>query len=222
MSDKPQAEHESFLMDELQEQNAILLDMVTKLKTQVEEGDIQVQRDEIADKLNVLYDPYDASNPYSIIGTIAPEPEKGFPQGQVLSWKYPRYRQIRGWRGWVPVVWDDEYCGKDGELLSNYIPDPPQRMGYQEHDDSYVRRGDLILCRLDKRIFVSRGLKMELESARQRGSLRDHEDEILSAGVKLVGAGMATDATPKKFSQKSAHPDEGTHRTALPFNPTKE
>jgi hypothetical protein len=173
----------------------------------MDKGDTATVIDEIESKIQLLHDPYDSQNPFKIVGEIPPDKE--FPAGQVLGWKNPRFRGRRGWRGWKLMEWDDEYAGKDGEFLHNYLADPPEKLTDPAYTDNYVRRGDSILGRLDKRIFVSRMLKMQLDCAKNRGSLSDDEEISIGEGIKIVGTGMTEDMRPRqveKRKDKVAHP----------------
>ena len=95
----------------------------------------------------LLYDPFDEQNPHAILKN---------PDGWVLSWKNPEYRAHRGWRGWIPIEFDDEI----GQKLGEYLNDPPERMAGMAQIDNYVRRGtDSILCKLPQEIWDARQQK---------------------------------------------------------------
>jgi hypothetical protein len=208
------------LIQELQEQNKILQDNIAHLKKQVKEGEPAAHRDTLDDAIAVLDDPYDVQNPFKIIGDIPPDEE--FPEGQVLRWLNPRYREVRMWRGWVPLQWGDKYTGENGEKLKALVAEPPHHMQGPDRLDSYVRRGDTILGRLDKRIWDARQSRRVLEDARRRGRLEDSEPVKLRSGVYLTGDGIKRDEDPKyrrepgapevPFDERSG---EGTHRTQL-------
>jgi len=158
---------------EIQEQKALLEQENTELKQQIADG--VEERSNLLDALSSLsdrvdqlagaaaaqrdagnpydpepelaYDPYDEQNPHAILS---------HPEGWVLSWKNPDYRAHRGWRGWVPVEYDDEI----GQNLTKYLNDPPARMEGMANVDNYVRRGtDSILCKLPKDIWDARQAK---------------------------------------------------------------
>lgn len=86
-------------------------------------------------------DPYSRHNPHQPIA---------HPAGYILSWKNPKYRGSRGWEGWIKIEWDDEI----GRNLTKYLNEAPDRM--EGAIDNYVRRGDLILCRLPEAYYRSR------------------------------------------------------------------
>ena len=95
----------------------------------------------------LLYDPFDEQNPHKILKN---------PDGWVLSWKNPDYRAHRGWRGWIPIEFDDEI----GSELGKYLNDPPERMAGMAQIDNYVRRGtDSILCKLPQELWDARQQK---------------------------------------------------------------
>jgi len=202
----------------VQAQAEIISDLqkdIESLRTELHEGKNTVDKEAIDREIELLYDPYDSQRPYKIIGEIAPDNE--YPEGQVLRWLSPRFREVRGMRGWVALQYGDTYTGKNGELLKKYIPDPPARMVGSDKLDSYVRRADLILGRLDKRIWQSRRLKAILESARRRGSLESDKPIKIRDGVWLTGEGLKKDENPKQGLRprnKDAKPD-GVHRHEL-------
>lgn len=141
----------------------------------------------------VPYDPWDIHNPYDIIGEIPPD--ANFPNGQVVAWKNPTMRNDSsiGWRGWRPFKYGDEYTGPEGEKLADYIPDPPVRMEGRQHMDSYVRRGDIILCRLDKVLHDTRRTLRELRSDAARGRV------VLTyarPGTAVIGEGITNSERP--------------------------
>lgn len=90
---------------------------------------------------SLISDPFDTQNPHAIIN---------HPAGFVLSWINPKYRASRGWRGWIRVEWDDEI----GRNLTQYLNEVPDRM--EGAVDNYVRRGDVVLCRLPEAYYRSR------------------------------------------------------------------
>ena len=139
-------------------------------------------------------DPFDNHNAFRIHGEIDPCEE--YPNGAVVQWKNPVYRARRQWRGWVPFEWGDEYTGKNGELLTKYIPDPPMALQGPDRVDNYVRRGDVVLARLDKNIFLARQEKRVLESQQRMGLAGSARKTVLSDGVEIVGPGMSDSRRP--------------------------
>lgn len=138
-----------------------------------------------------LYDPYETHNPLHIKQNIPADAK--FPEGQVLSWKSERIRQYKGWRGWIPVRWEDEY----GQKLDEYLGAAPMRMEGSENIDGYVRRGGLILCRLDARIWNTRNAKREMKDAEQRGVAGANTIHFDRPGVQIDGKGMTEDERPR-------------------------
>ncbi len=191
--------NESLKQQELIEEIAIYKQMTDDLKIRLDEGKEGVTRDEINRAMEVLYDPYDVQDPFAILREIPPDETD--PDGQVLQWKSPRYRVRRGWRGWIPIQWDDQY-GTD-EILSLYLNEPPARMVGPDKVDSLVRRGDLVLSRINKRIWQSRQLKRELLSAQQRGAFENNQEEIIRDGLRIVGKGLQRDEKPQQKSSES-------------------
>ncbi len=102
----------------------------------------------------VLHDPFDVQNPHKF---------KAHPPGYRLGWINPTYRDgHRMWRGWDPVTFDDDV----GQHLERYLQDPPRKMSHQT--DNLIRRGDVILCRLDISIWNARQQKRTRKSALAR------------------------------------------------------
>jgi hypothetical protein len=146
------------------------------------------------EEVEVLYDPYEGQNAFAIRGEIEPNDE--FPYGQVLSWKSPTMRNARQWRGWIPLEYGDQYTGKDGELLTNYIAEPPPMLAGPARIDNYVRRGDVVLSRLDKRIWDSRQRMRVLKQQERQGLLKDKRIKVLAGGVALTGDGLQESERP--------------------------
>lgn len=145
-------------VSDLAEDRSELLSSLTSLSERVDQMSVQMKeaREEGYDPApEMVYDPFDEQNPHTILA---------HPEGWVLSWKNPDYRAHRGWRGWVPVEYDDEI----GQNLSNYLQDPPQRMEGMAQIDNYVRRGtDSILCKLPKDLWDARQNK-RVQNSEQR------------------------------------------------------
>lgn len=67
------------------------------------------------------------------------------PDGFVLRWCNPNYRQGGKWRGWEPIGWSSEI----GRNLPEYLIDPPHRFQGGNQIDDLIRVGnDLVLCKL--------------------------------------------------------------------------
>ena len=144
----------------------------------------------------ILYDPYSVQYPFTIKSEIPPNAE--CPDGQILGWKSPAYRKKRGWRGWVAIEHGDSYAGKDDEFLSNYIPDPPERMIGPDQLDNYVRRADMVLARLPKPIAEARARKRELQSKRKQMAANSGRTQVLREGVEIVGEGAIPAKNPRR------------------------
>lgn len=208
------------LIEALTKEREALLEQISLLRTEVRGGKKQSDLEQIEKALAVLEDPFDSQNARKIIGEIPPDEE--CPEGQVLRWVSPRYREVRGLRGWEPLQWGDQYTGEKGEKLKGIIPEVPRFIQGADHLDSYVRSGDVILARLDKRIWNARQTKRVLEDARRKGQLNVTEPIRLREGVYLTGDGIKTDSEPtfRKSPSDPAAPfdpesGEGAHRTQL-------
>lgn len=127
-------------LDEARTELAVKQDADLDVLAATELAPVPEATSDLADP-ELIYDPFSGQNPHAI---------KAHPPGFKLGWKSERYRGHRGWRGWEKISYDDEY----GQNLNDYINDPPRRM---EHStDMYVRRGDVILCRLPEGIWLAR------------------------------------------------------------------
>lgn len=180
---------------ELEERLAIQDQMIQDLRKELSEGKGSVEEDVIQREIDVLHDPFDkGNNPLKITGEILPNED--CEHGQILAWKSPQYRSTRTMRGWEFIRWGDKYAGKNGEGLDKYLANRPTRFQESQHLDSLVRVGDLALARIDKRIFRSRTMKAELESARQVGALSNNQKKILADGIVMTGPGLQKDKEP--------------------------
>lgn len=196
------------LMQELQEQLNLYKKMVEDLRTEVQEGKGQVTRNAIEDAIELLFDPYESDRPYDIAAELPGTQE--CPQGRVLGWKNLRWRERRGMRGWVEVRYGDEIAGDNGVNLTKYIKDPPSHMEGSAKIDSIVRRGDLALCWIDKRVFMARQLRRELEAARNRGLFENEQETLIRDGLKIFGPGLKRDNPKLKTSDSFTPYEKGT------------
>lgn len=136
--------------------------------------DVEDTNDEILADPEVMHDPFAGQNPHAILN---------HPLGFMLGWKSELYRGRRGWRGWEKISYDDEY----GAKLADYINDPPARMTHGT--DMYVRRGDTILCRLPRPIWLERQ-KARVDKAMRLS--REHGQDIQVEHV-IPKPGMGSD-----------------------------
>jgi len=183
------------------EQNEVakLQQMVQDLKKELREGKPGIDSELIEREIAVLFDPYDIQNPFKIDGTIPPDNE--YPEGQVLRWLSPKYRDRRGKRGWVFMTWDDAYAT---EALK-CVKEPPERMVGPAGLDNNIRRADLVLGRLDARVFESRRMKPVLESMRRRGNYDESTITTLRKGVSIVGEGSKRDENPYHVEKRGSN-----------------
>lgn len=220
-------------IDELEQRNSLLEEMVEVARLDRQQ---RIENGEDAEmSVELLHDPYDVQNPLAIKqvevaqGIFEPvriPPEEQFPEGQVLGWKSPRYRDRRGWRGWIEIKIGDKYAGKDGELLSNYLPDPPRRMEGESKMDTCVRRAGMVLARLDKRIWDARNQKREMRSNLQTGKINKDSPKFDRSGVELFGDGLTDQKRPRGGFKMGEQPDMGykvrdgmVHRGSVPLHP---
>lgn len=194
-------------------------------------------------EVELMYDPFDVQNglafklepilnrhnePTGHYETVTVPADDNFPEGQVLGWKSERYRKDRGWRGWIPFRYGDEYTGDTGEKLTDYMVDPPIKgEGEAEGDfDMYVRRKGLILARMDKRISDARDRKRERKNAIQRGAAQSGQTHVIRDGVEIVGEGMKDQERPSggwKMGEKPVLAPGHVRTELMPHNrPPKE
>lgn len=185
------------------EQLAELLKTAVEARSERAEAGLPVQP-----KVELFHDPYDVQNPLAIIKDMPPS--EGFPNGQKLAWKDPQWRDTsRGWQGWIPIRFEDDID------LTEFIPDPPQRLMGETEMDGYVRRCGLVLSRLDMRIFKARDQKRERKSDEQRG-LANPADPVLfdRQGIQIQDEGSHSEKTPS-FGKTPEPMKEHSHRTTF-------
>jgi hypothetical protein len=136
---------------------------------------------------DIIRDPYDQHDPYFIKAFIPPDDD--FPKGQALSWKNEAYRSGGRWRGWTLMTYDDPYY----KFLEDCIPDPPKKIEGSTKMDNYIRRQDLILCRLDKRLFDARQYKRIKKSDEAR-RISSREVVETPTGISVWGPGCEKDS----------------------------
>ena len=149
------------------------------------------------------HDPFDLeTNPLHI---------KKHPDGKVLSWINPNIRNgSRGWRGWVPVNYDDEY----GSKIEEYLSDPPAKMEGTATQDNYVRRGtDSILCWIEEEIYLARQEKRERKALYKQLAAQNLRNVTIMKGVETFGDGVTVEQTlPGGFkARKGATPLVSKH-----------
>lgn len=141
-------------------------------------------------KVRQVRDPFNTKNPHQIIA---------HPPGKVLSWKNPKYRQERGWRGWQPISYDDEI----GRELSTYITDPPAKMEGSANLDNYVRRGtDSVLCFIDEDIWLSRQLDQAKRVVEMEARAAMSGRIAIRSGVMITGDGGRKVSTGRDMSRR--------------------
>jgi len=180
--------------DELLQENEVLSDLVVQYREELAKLREHGTAGDIVEEPTLLEDPFDNHNAFKVHGEI--EPDDNYPNGAVIQWKNPEYRARRTWRGWVPFEWGDEYTGKNGELLDKYIPDPPKALQGPDRIDNYVRRGDVVLARLDKDVFMARQQKRLVDSRMKMQSSTDGRKTVLAEGVEIFGPGSKDSRRP--------------------------
>lgn len=159
------------------------------------------------------HDPYDEQkNAFAFKNDRFP-PDNESPTGWVISWKSPKYRERRGWRGWIPLQYGDPFVGKNGENLDDHIFEPPKQLQGPGEIDSYVRRADLILCKIEAGVYDARQLNRERRAAKRRKGLMKQYTTPIRTGVTPTGPGLSEDPNPKYVGQGVVAP--GTIRRTM-------
>ena len=186
---------------EVREENEALQKEIADLKAKIA-ADKVAGRDTSPEPV-LLFDPYDTDiNPLRI---------KKHPEGKHLSWKNPTFRDQKGWKGWVPVEWDDEI----GQHITDYVNDPPSQMEGTSKQDNYVRRDtDCILCWIDERIWNTRQLKRTMKAARMQQRANAAANQQIQEGVSTFGKGVErTKSSRSSVSKDTFNPEDPSHRT---------
>ena len=187
---------------------------IDKLMTGIQER-TETQDESLQREAELLFDPYEMHAALTIKGEIPPD--KTFPLGQVLSYKNPKLRSDIGYKGWVRMTWDDPYLGESDEqrekFLSTLISAVPSRMQDGEDRDNFIRRGDSILCRLDKRVWFSRQRRREIKSLMRMEATGDTQQRGNYGAI--VGPGL----TSSKLYKKDAAPRDGMTESGRQFIP---
>ena len=182
-------------MQQLTEELALQRELTEHYRAEIEAQEADGTRPVNSAEPTLLYDPFNSKNPFKIIGEI--EPDKDYPEGAIVAWKSPVYRERRQWRGWKPFTYGDEYAGKKGEFLNKYIPDPPPMLAASASLDNYVRRGDVVLSRLDKRIWMTRQEQRLLKSRERQGLHGGDQVTVLGDGIEITGEGTKQSRRPR-------------------------
>lgn len=194
------------LLNQQADMDARLARMEALLESRTESGEYQ------GPEPKLFHDPFDCgSNPHKILK---------HPEGKILSWKNPRIRQDKGWKGWEPITWDSEV----GKNLSEYINDPPAKLEGISKQDNYVRRGtDSVLSMIDEEIWNARQQKREHKALRKQMAANAHANAIIGNGVETFGEGVRRESAPAGgFRRGTEAPvPKGDHRTRL-FHPDEE
>lgn len=206
-------------MDSTAKEIQELKQRLTELEAFQSGGTSAMDRELIERELKLIDDPFKRQNPFDVQGTIPPDAD--FPEGQAVTWLNPKVREQLGMNGWEYMRWGDFYVGEKGEKLKGIIPDLPALMAGQDRQDSLVRRQDMILGRLDKRLWDSRQTWRELESARQLSSLKEEtrarlqskHRELKVIDVKPEGQEVSTELAP--VSHRKGGKGSGKHAFSL-------
>lgn len=173
-----------------------------KYKSESEEGEVPTVFGVRLDQVGEIFDPYG-------IGNNRPFSFKDHPVGYRLRWCRESSRDQHGWKGWIPVEWEDEV----GKNLSKYCWDAPRKLSNEV--DSKVRRGDSMLCILPIGQWLARQLaRTEKARANQKEHTTPEQnivDEYKKGGV--FGPGLTVSERPRAgFKMKPEEVSERSER----------
>lgn len=178
-------------------------------------GTAAMDRELIERELKLIDDPYKRQNPFEVRGDLPGDDDH--PEGYAVTWLNPKIREQLGMNGWEYLKWGDPCVGEKGEKLQSIIPDLPAIMQGQDRQDSLVRRQDMILGRLPKKLWDARQQWRELESARRISSLKEETRARLQA--KHRGLNVVDVEPEKQDVSVSPVPEKGVGKHAFSMMP---
>lgn len=143
----------------------------------------------VAPDVEILKDPYVSDRPYKVLKDLPSSP--GCPQGWALGWKWPAYRDRRGWNGWEIVKWS--LIDKENIKLGEYLGEPPIRMQGADHIDDTVRRGSDVLCRIPRHWLDQRQEEKRIKRQKQLDNAGAGGTQRINDIASLTGPGMQTE-----------------------------
>ena len=135
----------------------------------------------------VIHDPYSSQNPIDI---------KQHPPGFRFGWLNPDFRDAKGWKGWKPVSYDDQF----GQNLDLYMADPPAKFEFSARTDNYVRRGRTsVLCVLPIELWLFRQMETEDLSRKRNEAIEGAGTSALrpDGSILITGDGPAKQERPQ-------------------------
>jgi len=139
--------------------------------------------------VEILRDPYVSDRPYKIIKDLPPSP--GSPKGWALGWKWPAYRDRRGWNGWEIMRWS--MVEKENIDLSEYLGEPPVRMQGSEHTDDIIRRGSDVLCRIPRHWMDEREDRKRVKRLEREKAATAEGSQRINDLATMTGPGLETE-----------------------------
>jgi hypothetical protein len=141
------------------------------------------------------------------------KPDSNFEFGRKLKWINPKLRNEIGMRGWEPVKLGDSFLMAEvknletgkvteeaGAGLINYLNAIPSRMEGSSRLDDYIRRGDVLLCWIDMKIYIARMRRRDEDALNKRLMLSDEGDQYDVKGRKgahIIGPGLTRGGDPR-------------------------
>ena len=207
---------------------ALVKDLRTKLLTDEEETGVPVKR-----KAEVFADPYgpdqdglafkvrtetdEEGRKYFYTCDVVP-PDETYKMGRKLGWKGMRLRNEIGMQGWVVAKLTDPFlCAEDGTpggKLEDFLYAAPPRMEGSDNVDEHIRRGDVLLCWIDMKVWLARRRNREDKAMQRRSELHENDDKFIRRGVGLIGPGLQKGTTlPARDI-----PSHGVHRVGVPLH----
>lgn len=215
-------------------------DLVNDLRGRVEaqeEAGEPVERES-----DVFVDPFEDHDALVFKCDVIP-PDSNWEFGRKLKWINPRLRDEIGMRGWEPVKLGDSFLlaevkdietGKVSEVagagLSKYLHAIPTRMEGSSRLDDHVRRGDLILCWIDMKIYIARMRRRDEDALKKRLMLSDEGDQYDvhgRRGAHVVGPGLTRGGDPRqrqssksRYMPENLSPEAGNLSKSAGYIPT--
>lgn len=173
-------------------------------------------------------------------------PDSNFEFGRKLKWINPKLRNEIGMRGWEPVKLGDSFLRGEvknletgkvteeaGAKLIDYLNAIPSRMEGSSRLDDHIRRGDLILCWIDMKIYIARMRRRDEDALQKRLMLSDEGDQYDvkgRRGAHIIGPGLTRGGDPRqnrsvrsKYMPANLDPDSGNLSQSagyIPVEPT--
>lgn len=207
--DTVQAQAETIELQQSQMED--FMDLVNDLKSRVEAQ--EDAGEEVVRESDVFIDPYEGHDGLDFVCQVIP-PDSNFEFGRQLKWINPKLRSEIGMRGWEPVKFGASFLlgeVKDletskvsevpGAKLGDYLKATPSRMEGSDRRDDHIRRGDLILCWIDMKIYIARMRRRDEDAMKKRILLSNENDQLDvhgRRGAHVIGPGLTRNSDSRQ------------------------